>query len=132
LSFDVESGGKYGAVSLLRARRRCCGDHAASELPPAYAQATDYPRRAITFIVGFAPGGGIDTFARVVAQELIEQAGFSVVIENRAGAASNTSCQLPLGPYGPLQRLGVLQGKTGPGFGPCPLATQRMNDTRRL
>jgi len=32
------------------------------------AQATDYPRRAITFIAGFAPGGGIDTFARVVAE----------------------------------------------------------------
>jgi tripartite-type tricarboxylate transporter receptor subunit TctC len=36
---------------------------------PANAQAPDYPRRPITFIVGFAPGGGIDTFARVVAQE---------------------------------------------------------------
>jgi hypothetical protein len=68
----------------------CCGlaavtvaSIAASELPstPAYAQALDYPRRAITFVVGFAPGGGIDTFARVVAQELTEQAGFSVVIE---------------------------------------------------
>src|SRR5258706_74886 len=56
---------------------------------PANAQAPDYPRRPITFIVGFAPGGGIDTFARVVAQELTEQAGFAVVIENRAGAASN-------------------------------------------
>jgi tripartite-type tricarboxylate transporter receptor subunit TctC len=64
---------------------------------PAYAQATDYPRRAITFIVGFAPGGGIDTFARVVAQELSEQAGFSVVIENRAGAASNIAAKAVAG-----------------------------------
>jgi tripartite-type tricarboxylate transporter receptor subunit TctC len=72
---------------------------AVSELPaaPAYAQATDYPRRAITFIVGFAPGGGIDTFARVVAQELTEQAGFSVVIENRAGAASNIAAKAVAG-----------------------------------
>jgi tripartite-type tricarboxylate transporter receptor subunit TctC len=65
------------------------GFHAA----PANAQAPDYPRRAITFIVGFAPGGGIDTFARVVAQELTEQAGFSVVVENRAGAASNIAAK---------------------------------------
>src|SRR5258707_15362660 len=64
---------------------------------PANAQAPNYPRRAITFIVGFAPGGGIDTFARVVAQELTEQAGFAVVIENRAGAASNISAKAMAG-----------------------------------
>ena len=66
---------------------------AESPMAPANAQASDYPRRAVTFIVGFAPGGGIDTFARVVAQELTEQAGFSVVIENRAGAASNIAAK---------------------------------------
>lgn len=72
---------------------------AASELPaaPAYGQASAYPRRAVTFIVGFTPGGGIDTFARVVAQELTEQAGFSVVIENRAGAASNIAAKAVAG-----------------------------------
>jgi tripartite-type tricarboxylate transporter receptor subunit TctC len=70
-----------------------------AELPaaPAYTQASDYPRRAISFIVGFAPSGGIDTFARVVAQELTEQAGFSVVIENRAGAASNIAAKAVAG-----------------------------------
>jgi tripartite-type tricarboxylate transporter receptor subunit TctC len=31
---------------------------------PAHAQAPDYPSGKITFIVGFAPGGGIDTYAR--------------------------------------------------------------------
>jgi tripartite-type tricarboxylate transporter receptor subunit TctC len=65
----------------------------AAGFPAAKAQAPDYPRRPITFIVGFAPGGGIDTFARVVAQEMTEQAGFSVVIENRAGAASNIAAK---------------------------------------
>lgn len=64
--------------------------------PPAHAQAPDYPTRTITFIVGFAPGGGIDTFARVVAQELNEQ-GFPVVIENRPGAASNIAAKAVAG-----------------------------------
>jgi tripartite-type tricarboxylate transporter receptor subunit TctC len=68
---------------------------------PASAQASvqgpDYPNRNITFIVGFAPGGGIDTFARVIAQELSEQPGFSVVIENRAGAASNIAARAVAG-----------------------------------
>ena len=61
------------------------------------ARAQTYPNRNITFIVGFAPGGGIDTFARVIAQELSEQPGFSVVIENRAGAASNIAARAVAG-----------------------------------
>ena len=31
--------------------------------------------------------------------------------------------------YGPLGRLGFLQGKTGAGIGLCPLAAQRINVT---
>jgi tripartite-type tricarboxylate transporter receptor subunit TctC len=70
--------------------------HAAPAQAQANSQGADYPSRSITFIVGFAPGGGIDTFARVVAQELNE-AGFSIVIENRAGAASNIAAKAVAG-----------------------------------
>ena len=59
----------------------------------ADAQVSDYPKGRITFIVGFAPGGGIDTMARVVAQELTEQFGYQIVIENRPGAASNIAAR---------------------------------------
>jgi tripartite-type tricarboxylate transporter receptor subunit TctC len=62
--------------------------------PPANAQAETYPNRKITFLVGFAPGGGIDTFARVIAQALNEQLGYQIVVENRAGAASNIAAKL--------------------------------------
>ena len=64
---------------------------------PASAQAPDYPNRKITLVVGFAPGGGIDTFARVIAQQLSEQAGYPIVIENRPGAASNIAAKLVAG-----------------------------------
>ena len=60
---------------------------------PLQAQAPDYPNGKITFIVGFAPGGGIDTYARVLAQGLTEQFGYSIVIENRPGAASNIAAK---------------------------------------
>ena len=53
----------------------------------------DYPARKVTFIVGFAPGGGVDTMARIVAQELGEQFGYQIVIENRPGAASNIAAK---------------------------------------
>jgi tripartite-type tricarboxylate transporter receptor subunit TctC len=58
---------------------------------PAGAQ--DYPNRKLTFMVGFAPGGGIDTIARVVAQGITEQFGYQIVIENRPGAASNIAAR---------------------------------------
>src|SRR5881409_2151544 len=53
----------------------------AAAASPAPAQ--DYPNRKLTFMVGFAPGGGIDTIARVIAQGLTEQFGYQIVIENR-------------------------------------------------
>src|SRR5258708_5737297 len=56
-------------------------------------QIADYPARKVTFIVGFAPGGGVDTMARIVAQELTEQLGYQIVIENRPGAASNIAAK---------------------------------------
>src|SRR5208282_6454386 len=61
---------------------------------PALAQTSDYPSRKITFIVGFAPGGGIDVFARSVAQALSEQFGYQIVVENRPGAASNIAAKI--------------------------------------
>src|SRR6202012_1467861 len=59
----------------------------------ASARAADYPERRITFVVGFAPGGGIDTFARVLAQALSAKYGWQIVVENRAGAASNIAAR---------------------------------------
>jgi len=61
---------------------------------PAAAQAADYPSRKVTFVVGFAPGGRIDTMARIVAQGLGERFGYPIVVENRPGAASNIAAKV--------------------------------------
>ena len=51
------------------------------------AQAQTYPTKPIRLIVPFPPGGGTDFVARTVGTELAKQTGWTVVIENKAGAA---------------------------------------------
>src|SRR5437773_11297634 len=52
----------------------------------ANAAAQGYPGRPVTVVVGFAPGGGTDTVARVMQKKLGEYLGQTIVVENRAGA----------------------------------------------
>ena len=48
-----------------------------------------YPARTLTLVVGFEPGGGTDTVARIIAKPLAESLGQQVVVENRSGAGGN-------------------------------------------
>jgi tripartite-type tricarboxylate transporter receptor subunit TctC len=51
------------------------------------AQAQDkFPSRTIRIIVPFAPGGGVDTLARLLAERMQPKMGVNVIVENRAGA----------------------------------------------
>ena len=55
----------------------------------AGAAAQNFPAKPITTVVGFEPGGGTDTTARIVAPALSDLLGQQVVVENRAGAGGD-------------------------------------------
>ena len=60
----------------------------ATWLAPAVSSAQDFPSRAITIIVAQPPGGGTDIISRIFAQQLSEQLGKPVVVENKPGAGT--------------------------------------------
>ena len=66
---------------------------AAALASPAPLGAQPFPNRPVTLTVGFAPGGGTDTAARIVAKKLTENLGQSVVVENKSGAGGNIAAQ---------------------------------------
>ncbi|AVG40566.1 Bug family tripartite tricarboxylate transporter substrate binding protein [Achromobacter insolitus] len=86
------------APALSRLRRRtllalCSLAGVLAATHPAAAQAETWPAKPIRLIVGYPPGGGTDTVARMVAQQLGQELKQPVVVENRAGASGTIATQ---------------------------------------
>jgi tripartite-type tricarboxylate transporter receptor subunit TctC len=56
-----------------------------ASLAPSLAQ--DYPTRAVTLVVPYPPGGGVDAMARIVADKLSAALGKQVMVDNRGGGS---------------------------------------------
>lgn len=63
-------------------------------LPSLAAAQDSYPTRAITLVVPFPAGSGTDLSARMLAKDMTESLGQSVVVENRPGANGSLGAQI--------------------------------------
>lgn len=71
---------KLGALTTVAVLATLAGASLAQEV---------WPARPIRLVVPFPPGGGTDTMARLLADKLMTQAGWTLVIDNRPGAGGN-------------------------------------------
>jgi tripartite-type tricarboxylate transporter receptor subunit TctC len=55
--------------------------------------AQDYPARQVRVLVGYPPGGGMDTISRVVMPKLAEALGQPFLVENRPGASGGVAAE---------------------------------------
>jgi tripartite-type tricarboxylate transporter receptor subunit TctC len=75
--------------AVLRGTSLLMGAVAASGLRSRPAKAAGYPDHTIKIIVPFAYSGPTDIMARIVANQLGQVIGASVIVENKAGAGGN-------------------------------------------
>jgi tripartite-type tricarboxylate transporter receptor subunit TctC len=91
-SFVIATRSLFVRSSLVLRHGRCVSillGFAAVALPAADAVAQAFPSKPVRIVVPAAPGGGTDIMARLLSPRLTALLGQSVIVDNRAGAATN-------------------------------------------
>ena len=80
---------RTGALTVTRTATFAAALIGALALLPGGAQAQDpWPNKPISLVVPYPPGGTSDVIGRQLAQRLREELGQTVIVENKAGAAT--------------------------------------------
>ena len=75
-------------------RRHILAAGIAAVVAGALPALADYPEKPVTLVIGYAAGGGTDTIARVVADEMSKALGQPVTAVNKPGAgAASRPCR---------------------------------------
>lgn len=96
---DLQSNAKnpWEEIMELKLWARCLGfavavtGMTAAGVTSAFA---DWPEKPVRWVVGFAPGGGADTMARMIAADLQKKWGEPVIIDNKPGAAGTIAANI--------------------------------------
>ena len=65
----------------------CGGGGAKPDAKAGQKPKTDFPKKQLSIIVPYAPGGASDTVARIFGKELEKQLGKPVIVSNKTGAS---------------------------------------------
>lgn len=84
---------------------------AALALAAPFAHAEGYPDHPIRLLVGYAPGGGVDAIARILAQRLPAVLGQQVIVDNRSGASGMIAAEVVA--KAPADGYTLLMGESG-------------------
>ena len=106
-------------ASACLAATLASGAMLAQAQPVFLAQAQPvFPSKPILLSVGFAPGGGTDITARLLAKKLSEQLGQPVNVDNKPGAGGNLAAELAT--RGPVDGHFIHLSAIGPLSAPSP------------
>ena len=72
---------------MILTRRRATMLLAGAAVAPTAALAQTFPSKQIRLVVPYPAGGPTDALARIVAQELTETKGWTIIVENKPGAS---------------------------------------------
>ena len=90
----------------------CMATALTSVTATVWAQEDNYPSKPVKVLVGFAPGGAVDTAGRLMASELQKALGKTFVVENKPGAGGLLA--LMEGARAPADGYTLVVGSAGP------------------
>src|SRR6478672_2543178 len=93
---NLRPGNSEGSIMTLarRAFLRLAACAAAVPAVSPAAWADIYPNRSVRIIVGTAPGGAADIFARLIGDWLSKRLGQPFIVENRTGAGGVVAAEM--------------------------------------
>jgi tripartite-type tricarboxylate transporter receptor subunit TctC len=96
------------------------------------AQPGKYPTKPIRMIVPFAPGGGTDIVARVIAQKMTETLAQTVIVDNRPGAGGTVGAELGVRASPDGYTLAMVSGSYATNAAVYKLAYDPVNDIQPI